>query len=208
MNLSANKIKEVVLKKGYVWYEDRPNIIGIRSSMNVPNVFNDVMALIIPGKVEKYYPITTDPGTTYLIHPINPKGCFILKAGQHKDCWHLGYHQGKLDHRALRQCGIMTGHRDNDKDGIIEMVPGTEESGSGFGVNCHGATKDQDTKSVGPWSAGCQVHFRWSNKEEMINILCEWEKANKSFWRKCVEWVFGKSGVTYTYTLLDEKDFA
>ena len=208
MNLSASKIKEVYLKKGYSWDEKKPIIGGIRSSMNVPNVFNDVLFLIIPGKVEKYYTITTDPGTTYLKHPINPKGCFIMKPGQHKDCWSLGYHQHKADHKALRQVGNITGYRDNDKDAEFDMVTGTEETSAGNGVNCHGTKKGYVTKEVGPWSAGCQVFLVWMEKEEFINFLCEWEKANKSFWKKITDWVFGTSGIRYTYTLLEEKDFA
>lgn len=207
MNISKEIIKKALLKKGYKWYDDRPNIIGIRSSMNIPNVFNDVECLFIDKtNTEKYYPITTDPGTTYLINPINPKGCFVLKPGQYIDCWHLGYHHQKKDHRALRQCGTMTGYRDNDKDGIIEMVPGTEETATSFGVNNHGATKNIETKNVGPWSAGCQVFASWKHKEEFIDILCEWEKANKSFWKKITSWIFGTSGIKYSYTLLDEKD--
>lgn len=33
-------------KKGYLWYSDRPNLIGIRSDMDVPNAFNDVFCLV------------------------------------------------------------------------------------------------------------------------------------------------------------------
>jgi hypothetical protein len=191
MNLTAEKIKEVTQKKGYKWFNTELNIVGIRSSMNVPNVFNDVLCVILEkDSVAKFYPITTDPGLTYLVHPINPKGCFILKPGQYIDCWKSDFHQGKKDHRALRQCGPMTGYRDNDKDTIIEMLPQYEESGSAFGVNCHGAVKYADTKVVGPWSAGCQVHSRWSNKEEMMDLVDKYKPARNRF----------------TYTLIEEKD--
>lgn len=191
MNLTVDAIKQVIQKKGYKWFNTELNIIGIRSSMNVPNVFNDILCVIYePAGIAKFYPITTDPGLTYLVSPLNPKGCFILKPGQYIDCWKSDFHQGKADHRALRQCGTMTGYRDGDKDNVIEMIPGTEETGSGFGVNCHGAVKNADTKVVGPWSAGCQVHSRWSNKEEMMDLVDKYKPARNRF----------------TYTLIEEKD--
>jgi hypothetical protein len=191
MNLTVDAIKQVIQKKGYKWFNTELNIVGIRSSMNVPNVFNDILCVINePANIAKFYPITTDPGLTYLVSPLNPKGCFILKPGQYIDCWKSDFHQGKPDHRALRQCGTMTGYRDGDKDNVIEMIPGTEETGSGFGVNCHGAVKDADTKTVGPWSAGCQVHSRWSNKEEMMSLVDKYKPARNRF----------------TYTLIEEKD--
>lgn len=208
MNITLAKIKIVMALKGYKWFDDRPNIISIRSKMNVPNIFNDILLLSYQkANIEKYYSITTDPGTTYLAKPINDKGCFILKPGQYVNCWALGYHQSKTDHMALRQVGNMTGYRDNDKDNEFDMIPGTEETGYAFGVNCHGAVKNADTKQVGPWSAGCQVFMRWKEKEEFVSIIIDFEKKNKSLWKKIVEWVFGKSGITYSYTLLEEKDF-
>jgi len=47
------------------------------------------------------------------------------------------------------------------------------------------------TKNIGPWSAGCQVHASWANKEEMVTI-CEKFKQ--------------PTGNRFTYTLINEKD--
>lgn len=44
--LIPQKLKESVLKKGYRWYSDRPNLIGIRTTLQVPDVFNDVFAAV------------------------------------------------------------------------------------------------------------------------------------------------------------------
>ena len=46
MNITAELIKSTILKKGYVWYDDVPNIVGIRTTLQVPDVFNDLMCLI------------------------------------------------------------------------------------------------------------------------------------------------------------------
>jgi len=45
MQLTIQLITEAFAKKGYVWYSDRPNLIGVRSAMDVPNVFNDIFCL-------------------------------------------------------------------------------------------------------------------------------------------------------------------
>jgi hypothetical protein len=45
MSLTIDAVQAAVLKKGYIWYADRPNIVGVRSAMDVPNVFNDVLCL-------------------------------------------------------------------------------------------------------------------------------------------------------------------
>jgi hypothetical protein len=205
MNFNKETVKAAILKKGYKWYDQEPMLVGIRSKLNVPNVFNDILCLFMPDGTEHFWNITTDPGTTYLVKPINPKGCAVLKEGQYLNVWYLGYHQGKADHRALRQCGTFTVFRDNDKDLLAEPV-GTEDTGTNFGINCHGAAKNADTTKIGPWSAGCQVHQRWSNKERMIDVLCDYERKNWIVWKKTTKWVFGSSGIKYHYTLLNETD--
>lgn len=46
MNVNAETLKIAVLKKGYKWFEDRPNLIGIRTSLQVPDVFNDLFIAV------------------------------------------------------------------------------------------------------------------------------------------------------------------
>jgi hypothetical protein len=189
--LSVDTLKKVIQKKGYKWFTDRPNIIGIRSSLNVPEVFNDIMGFVYyeNGKeIVKFWPITTDPGVYYQKNLLNSKGCAVMKPGQYVDAYALGAHI-KPTHKALIQVRPVTVYRDADKDGISE-AEGKEDTGL-FGVNIHGANNGTVTKTIGPWSAGCQVHSTWSNKEEMIAI-CENFK--------------GITGNKFTYTLINETD--
>lgn len=111
-----------------------------------------------------------------------------MKPGQYVDCYSIGPHQNKPDHKALIQVGKITVIRDKDLDGIAGNS-GTEDTGL-FGVNIHGAQKTGATKTVGPWSAGCNVFSTWKHKEELISV-CEKFRvytANK-----------------FTYTLITEK---
>lgn len=45
MQLDIAKLKAVVAKKGYKWF-DNLNIIGIRTTLQVPDVFNDVLCVV------------------------------------------------------------------------------------------------------------------------------------------------------------------
>ena len=78
MRITKDIIKSTIINKGYEWFENSPNLIGIRSTMDVPNVFNDFFCLI--SKSEMYvWTITTDPGTYWLEHPLNKLGTAVLK---------------------------------------------------------------------------------------------------------------------------------
>lgn len=241
MQLDIPKLKAVFAKKGYTW-SNTLNLVGIRTTLQVPDVFNDTMCVVwlqgsmptsltiakkqkwlndnlfygkdgnllsLDGKVGpntqyaldeyakwagkqrmKCYTITTDPGTFYLSQPLSRLGTAVLKPGQYKDAWKLGYHKQSQDHPALVQIGKVTVYRDNDKDNVAEESK-TEETGL-FGINIHGANKNGITSSVSKWSAGCQVFCEWSKKEEFLKICRMFEKAN---------------GNKFTYTLLLEKDF-
>lgn len=207
--INIAKLKEVIAKKGYVWIEDKPHIIGIRTKLQVPDVFNDVIILVYKDTLFTTT-FTTEPGTTYQKKLLNPKGCWVMMPAQMIDAYSLGYHQNKTDHLALRSVGKIFGLREDDKDGIVlndKNAVASWVDGTTVGANIHGANKTGATKTIGPWSAGCQVIDHWLKKEELIKLLIEFEKANKSLWKTIIEWVFGKSGIRYTYTLLEEKDF-
>jgi hypothetical protein len=194
MQLTINTLKTTLSKKGYVWYNDRPNIIGIRTNLYVADVFNDLLCLVYNecGKeVLKTYTITTEPGLTYQKKLLNSKGCAVLKPGQYVNAYASSLHQSKADHKALVQVGKVTVIRDKDLDGIAGNS-GTEDSGL-FGINIHGANKLTKTEKIGSWSAGCQVFQNWKDKEELISI-CEHFK--------------NVTGNRFTYTLILEKDLA
>lgn len=192
MNLTIDILKSAIQKLNYKWFYDRPNIIGIRSTLNVPDVFNDLLCLVyFENGIEqlKIYPITTEPGVYYQKHLLNEKGCAVMQPGQYIDAYSLGLHQNKSTHKALIETGKINVLRDKDMNGIAGDS-GTLDSGY-FGCNIHGANNNTTTEKIGPWSAGCQVHAVWSNKEEMISI-CE----------KFKELTHNK----FTYTLLTEKE--
>lgn len=190
--LTEDRIKRTLASLRYRWYEDRPNIIGVRTSLDVPDVFNDFLCLQWKeAGVSKFkiYPFTTDPGVAYQKKLLNPKGCAVMQPGQYVDCYQIGYHKGREDHRALIQIGVIKVLRDKDLDGIAGNS-GIIEVAGGQGCNIHGSQKAGTTKAIGPWSAGCQVHPIWKNKEEMMDIAEKFEvyTANK-----------------FTYTLITEK---
>jgi hypothetical protein len=206
MELTIDRLKQVFKNKGYAWREDRPNIIGVRTNINVPDVFNDFLCVVYKdngAEVIKTYLITTEPGITHQKDLLNPEGCAVIEPGQYKDAYALGFHQGKdgikinpkkgvpyPKHRALVLVGDITIKRDKDKDGIAGNS-GTIMSGKNTGCNIHGTMDGPKTEKIGPWSAGCQVHAIWKNKEEMCDICEKFRAVTKN---------------RFDYTLILEKD--
>jgi hypothetical protein len=244
MNITIDILKNTISKKGYKWYTDRPNLIGIRTTLDVPDSFNDFFCLVysipvmngslslkekqawlnrwgfigangkklaedgVAGKntdyaMQKYsevvgketlkiFPNTTNPGVYWLNNPMSKLGTAVLKANQWVDCWSLGFHQRKSDHRALVQTGKVTVYRDNNKDNNYQLNEAKVESGL-FGINIHGSGKLKPSTQIGKWSAGCNVFSNWSHKEFVMDI-CQNFKTT--------------TGNKFTYTLLDEKDLS
>jgi len=198
MKISIEFLKTLIAKKKYIWFEDKPNIIAIRTALQVPDVFNDVFCIVYKENgIEKLYTatITTEPGVFYQKNLLNKKGCWVMMPAQMIDAFSLGFHQGKADHECLRSTGMIYGLREDDKDGIIlndKDAVATWVDGTTVGANVHGANKKTDlTTIVGQNSAGCQVHNRWSKKTEMVSIC----KAYKVYCKN-----------KFTYTLIEEKD--
>lgn len=244
MNITIDLLKKTISKLRYKWYTDRPNLIGIRSTLDVPDSFNDFFCLVysvptmpnglslkdqqiwlnkwgfkgvngqklaedgvfgkntefalqqyntsVGKEVLKIYQITTNPGVYWLNNPISKLGTAVLKPNQWINCWSLGFHQNKSDHRALVQTGKVTVYRDNNRDNNYQLNESQVETGL-FGINIHGSGKLAPSKQIGKWSAGCQVFSNWTHKEEVMDI-CE-------LFRKT-------TGNKFTYTLIDEKDLS
>lgn len=196
MKVDINLLKAVIAAKNYQWFNDKPNIIAVRTTLQIPDVFNDPIFIAYKDKgVDKLFTamITTEPGVAYQKKLLNPKGCWVMMPAQMIDAYSPGFHQGKPDHRCLRSTGKIFGLREDDQDGIIlndkdavaQWVDGTT-----VGANIHGANKAGITAKVGPWSAGCQVYNDWKKKEEMMDIVQKlYPRLTK-----------------VTYTLLAEKD--
>ena len=193
---TIDEILYVMRRKGYRIFDrdDQPynlNLIGIRAATPVPNSFDDRFFVLWKHNGEwnkKSFPITTDPGTYWLMNPMMVQGTAILKEGQYLGLWKLGLHQGKYE--ALVQAGPCTVIRDANRDNRLDFN-GPEETGF-FGINCHRATEWGASKTVDKWSAGCQVFADASDFAVFMALAKEAAKV----------W-----GDRFSYTLLNERDF-
>lgn len=187
------QILQTVARKGHVTFLNghyNLNIIGVRTSDETPNVFNDWLYVVYIDEsdqwVELRFQITTDPGLYYLNNPMSVNGTAILKAGQYRGSHKLGQHRGQYD--ALVQHRPVTVYRDTNKDDVFDMEPDTESSGY-FGINIHRSNSSRESTQVDKWSAGCQV-FANPNEYAMFIELCK---------RSARDW-----GNSFTYTLIEE----
>lgn len=105
---------------------------------------------------------TTEPGSWYTENPMSDKGAARIKFGQYKS-WKIGYHKNQY---ALVQEAPITVFRDLNKDGYRT---GDKEDTGIFGVDIHTTNSDNnETNSIGRWSAGCIVV---ANKSSFSNIM-------------------------------------
>jgi hypothetical protein len=143
------------IPKGY-W------ILGVRSNEDAPNKYDDKFYIFMGEQFVTVLTGTTNPGTPILeggFTKYNKVGAAIVKADEwYYDVWTYGLHMGKMP--ALKQVGPILVHRDGDRDKKSEEL-GVPIKGSGYGINFHAATWDENFKGVqeniGNWSAGCQV---------------------------------------------------
>lgn len=193
---TLDKILKVMKDKGFVVFENPSgfdlNIVGIRTASIEANKFDDFICLFY--KVENNwffacFPATTDPGTFYRLNPINNEGTAILKPGQYRAAFKLGLHRGK--YKALTQKNNMTVYRDSNKDNLLDTENVKEETGM-FGINLHRANEKGLSINVDKYSAGCQV----IQNDIHFNFIIEICERAKSFYSD-----------SFTYTLLEEKDF-
>ena len=185
-------ILQAVQAKGYAVFTNGDynlNITGIRSPQRVANAFDD--RLCVTYKVNdiwttETYEITSDPGSPYLLRPINNYGCAVLAPGQWRGCYTIGKHRGQ--YLALVQSGKVKVYRDNNRDNILDMDPETIQDGY-FGINIHKRSGESD--SVNGASAGCQV-FRYAKEFDRMMYLAG-KQVSERGWK------------TFTYTLLEEE---
>jgi hypothetical protein len=132
----------------------RFHLIAVRSSADLPNVFDDRFYLVNNDQLFQT-DCTTNPGTYWLQNILPGKtGTAVLKADeQYIDCWEIGKHKGL--HPALVQVRPVTVWRDFDKDLKSEEI-GREDTGL-FGINIHRANASWKSKLIDKWSAGCIV---------------------------------------------------
>lgn len=184
---TKKKLESLIKTKGFKWYQNELNIIGIRNSEpdnDVTNKFDDWITVVY-NKNKKWiceiFPATTDPGRKSMVDYSNPKGVARLIVGQYVHCWEVGLHQGKYE--ALKQTGKVKVTRDKDKDMDYD---GTFIDEGLFGINIHKA--GQDSVIVDKWSEGCQVFKKEEDFNKFMNIVKN-NGANK-----------------FTYTLIESKE--
>lgn len=202
MSTELPTILKILLAKRYVVFDRgllNLNLIGVRSSERRAGKFDDELHVVYKDAPDNWvdvaYPITTDPGLTYLSHPMRSAGCAILVPGQYRSAYSMGMHKGRYP--ALVQNRPMTICRDANADAILDVDErvrrGAVYSGV-FGINIHAADTnpfdalDPERVEVGAWSAGCQVFQDSKDYREYWSLIM---RASR---------VYGKS---FTYTLLD-----
>ena len=172
------------------------NLVGIRKRDGTPNRFDDEMHCIYKERgawVDRWWTITTDPGTYWLEHPMNKLGCAAVVADrQYRSCWRLGKHRGKYLALVNRGCGDIAVHRDDDRSDRVDYSPDNIQVGN-FAINCHRATtRAGGSVSVDKFSAGCQVFQRPG------------ADGFAGFMRICQKQHSERGGDRFSYTLLNE----
>jgi len=194
--MEIKDIIRVMTRKGYAVFENDSkalnlNYIGVRDTASV-NTFNDIFVMFwkYRGQWSSFWrPGTTDPGTYWLDNPMNTHGTAILKEGQYRGAWKLGKHQGK--YTALVQRKEVTVIRDGNKDGVLDIEGGYEDTGY-FGINHHRANSKNESVQVDKWSAGCQV----TADPHLYDVFIQLCQESEEIW-----------GEGLTYTLLNVTDF-
>lgn len=137
------------------------------------NVFNDrrIVFAIVSGKPEIKLNVlgTTEPGDFFTQHPLNAGGAARIAFGQYK-AWRVGIHRaGKPSaHEALVQVGVISVHRDLNKDG--KRTGDAIDVGSAFAVNQHSG-HNAPANNIGKASAGCLVGRSHDEHKEFMKLV-------------------------------------
>jgi hypothetical protein len=159
-------------------------ILGVRSSADLPNKFDDKFYFFKGEKFIKVITGTTHPGVSILKnhYKYNSKGAAVVMSDRwYYDLWVYGMHKGKMP--ALLQLGNkITVYRDGDKDNKAEEI-GEVQTGF-FGINFHTNTYDLNSKltqtEINGWSAGCQVSNQVQTYFDLMK-MCEKEKGKFTY---------------------------
>lgn len=186
--------QKIFARKGYAFFtkgEYNLNIIGVRhKGAKVTNHFDDCLVVIYntPNEqnVKRVFVCTTLPGKKAMEHPTAIKGTAILKEGQYRGAYQIGYHKGK--YKALCQKKPLIVYRDNNKDQVYDLSPISIDRGI-FGINIHKA--GDNSTLVDGWSYGCQVFSKSIDFNAFMRLV---EKSAN---------IYGNS---FTYTLINEED--
>jgi hypothetical protein len=191
LKMILGKLKAILRHKGFKLFS-RPyelNIVGVRADSTVPNRFDDEIHVFYKTSPLAWsyhvFKATTDPGTFWLLNPMQPEGTAILAEGQYEDAYSLGLHRGEYE--ALIETRPVTILRDYERVAKLDFLNGSRETGY-FGINIHRANSTGSTKFIDKYSAGCQV---FENAEAFRGFLLLCHRHRKLY------------GNLFTYTLID-----
>ena len=151
--------------KGFKGYPMGRWILGVRSSADLPNKFDDKFYFYEGTRFITVMTGTTNPGLTILkggFQRFNKLGGAVVKADEwYYNLWIYGLHRGKMP--ALKQLGApIKVYRDGNKNNKAEEL-GDPIKGW-YGINFHTNTYDFSARSlkikksdINNWSAGCMV---------------------------------------------------
>lgn len=208
MQYSLNNIRAVLDQKGYAFFDAGPydmNIIGIRSNESKSNSFDDMLYLIYKDESYqwhiRHYPITTDPGKPWLLNPLpGTGGTAILVPDQYRKAYKIGIHgrsHASGGYVALEQIKPMRYVRDRNRDSVIDFKLYEDTKNifvANIKTNIHRASKWAVARWVEVHSAGCQVFQNPAHFDQFLDL--------------CKKQVKHGMGETFTYTLLEQRDFA
>ena len=194
-NKCANAdFQKIFANKGYAFFTKGAynlNIIGVRhKGSKVTNRFDDYLIVIYntdkENNVRRIFQCTTLPGKKAMEHPTVIKGTAILKEGQYRGAYQIGYHKGK--YQALCQKKPLPVYRDGNKDDKFDLNPISIDKGI-FGINIHKA--GDNSTLVDGWSYGCQVFAKAIDFNAFMRLVVR---------------SAGLYGNSFTYTLINEED--
>lgn len=201
-DVNIDQLRKIAKRNDFIIFNNgnyNLNIWGIRCDTKDTSTFNDLLLVFykastlhpkINGKwVFDWYSITTDPSDLNLIKPINSNGCAILKEGQYISAFKVGKH--KNDYPALVQVKPLPLFRDNTKTGKLNISDKFKYEMAG--INIHRASKWKIMRTIGLYSAGCQVFESVRDYEDKFMPLVEKSKE-----------LYGNS---FTYTLTNINEF-
>jgi len=161
----VKKLIQIMKEKGYVVFEKgfyNLNVVCVRGEFK-PDEFNCKMYIFYKTPesngewVLHIFPITTYPGLHWIDNPMRPEGCAVIKEGQYKSCWCVGYHYHIKALVQGEKTGGLSWHRIQPKERINYPEINKRPFFSGWvGLNYH-PVMDYNHDTVGQDSAGCVV---------------------------------------------------
>lgn len=185
-------IKEYDIK-GYRFFDEpySMNIYGVRNKHNKPNVFNDILGVVYNNghtTINAQFPATLDPGTHWLINPMDRGGAAAIFPGQYPGVWQLGKFKGT---DALLQIKPIKVYRDNNRDAYFDYLIESFTEGN-YGIFLHQHFQNREVaETIDLSSAGCVVP----------QTIRDWDY----FFKLIKMQVLVGRGNVYSFTLFEEK---